>query len=91
MWQKYFFEAIHQTPSELTFYNKGKNRIPSIHVRDLVTFVEKTIDRTPPIPYILAIDQNPRPLQKSIIKSISKGIGTGKIKQVNSEDVDNIP
>lgn len=75
----------------MTYFNKGKNSIPSIHVKDLVTFIEKTIDRTPEIPYILAIDHNPRPFQKSIIKSISKGIGTGKIKQMNSTDSEDVP
>jgi len=30
----------------------------------------------------LALDQNPKPTQKKIIESISKGVGTGKIVHV---------
>lgn len=31
---------------------------------------------------MLALDQNPKPSQKKIIESISKGIGTGKVVYV---------
>ena len=51
-----------------------------IHVQDLITFIEKTIEKLPNLPYILAIDHNPKPTQKKIIESISQGVGTGKIK-----------
>jgi hypothetical protein len=45
----------------------------------LVTYIEKTIQKKPQIPYLLALDQNPKPTQKKVIESISKGIGTGKV------------
>jgi hypothetical protein len=39
-----------------------------IHVQDLITFIEKTIEKKPQnLPYIFAIDHNPKPTQKKII------------------------
>lgn len=56
-----------------------------------MSYIEKTVDKKPKIPYILALDQNPKPSQKKIIESISKGIGTGKIVHVPvSAEVPNI-
>ena len=80
----YFMQARLQNPESLVYYGNGKNRIPMIHVQDLITFVEKTIEKKPNLPYILAIDHNPKPTQKRIIESISQGVGTGKTK---SEEV----
>ncbi len=45
----------------MIIYGNGKNKIPSIHVKDLAMFVEKTIKIKPPHNYIFAIDENPRP------------------------------
>ncbi len=73
-------QARLQKPEALSYYGDGKNRIPMIHVQDLITFIEKTIEKLPSLPYILAIDHNPKPTQKKIIESISQGVGTGKIK-----------
>lgn len=50
-----------------------------IHVQDLITFVEKTIEKKPNLPYIFAVDHNPKPAQKKIIEAISQGVGTGKV------------
>jgi len=71
-----------QRPEKLPIYGKGKNRIPTIHIADLVTFVEKIVERRPKLPYLLAIDHNPKPTQRKIIESISKGIGTGLVESV---------
>ncbi len=38
-----------------------------IHIQDLITFVEKTFEKKPKLPYILAVDHNPKPTQKRII------------------------
>lgn len=76
----YFMQARLQDPSALAYYGNGKNRIPMIHAHDLITFIEKTIEKRPSLPYILAIDHNPKPTQKKIIEAISQGIGTGKVR-----------
>ena len=78
----YFMQARLQRPDCLPFYGKGKNRIPTIHVKDLVTYVEKIVEKRPKIPYLFALDHNPKPSQKKIIESISKGIGTGKVESL---------
>lgn len=76
----HFKQAWLQDPQDLTIYGDGKNRIPTIHVRDLATFVRKVVERPPKQNYIFAIDSTPKPTQRKIIESISKGIGTGKVK-----------
>ena len=72
-------QARLQNPEVLSFYGNGKNRIPMIHIQDLITYIEKIIEKKPNIPYLLALDHNSKPTQKKIIEAISKGIGTGKI------------
>jgi len=46
-------------PNELPYFNSGENKIPTIHIKDLVKFVIK-ISEAPPEnnPYILAIDNS---------------------------------
>jgi hypothetical protein len=67
----------------LPIYGKGKNRIPTVHIADLVTYVEKIVEKRPKIPYLLALDHNPKPTQRKIIEAISKGIGTGLVESKN--------
>lgn len=64
---------------------EGKNRIPTIHVRDLVKFVEKIIEKPPSRDnnYIFAVDHTSKPTQLSIVQAISTGVGNGKIKHVD--------
>ena len=78
----YFLQARLQRPVALQYFDKGKNRIPLIHIKDLVTFLEKVIEKKPAEPYLLAIDHNPKPTLKKIMEAISKGIGTGKIERI---------
>ena len=69
-------QARQQIPAKLPVFGKGKNRMPTIHTADLVTYIEKIVEKTPKIPYIFAFDHNPKPTQKKIVEAISKGIGT---------------
>ncbi len=82
-------QARLQNPPKLPIFGKGRNRIPTVHVADLVTYIEKIVERKPNLPYLLALDHNPKPTQRKIIESISKGIGTGLVESVpeNSKDV----
>ncbi len=65
-----------------------------IHIKDLAEFVKKTVERPPINHYLFAIDYNKKPLQKNIVKSISSGVGTGKIKEnaINAigENIENL-
>jgi hypothetical protein len=36
-------QARLQIPQKLPYYGKGKNRIPTVHVADLITYVEKIV------------------------------------------------
>lgn len=57
---------------------EGSNLVPSIHVIDLARLVKRiVVDNPKEHPYIFAIDRTNRPTQKRLVKSISKGIGTG--------------
>ena len=70
-------QARLQIPNKLPIFGKGRNRIPTVHTADLVTYIEKIVEKTPNLPYIFAIDHNPKPTQRKIVEAISKGIGTG--------------
>ena len=82
---EYFMQARLQRPEALVVYGKGRNRIPTVHVSDLVTYVTKIVERRPNLPYLLALDHNPKPTQRKIIEAISKGIGTGKVASVGED------
>jgi adenylate kinase len=80
-------QARLQYPEKLPVFGKGRNRIPTVHVADLVTYVEKIVERKPKVPYLLALDHNPKPTQRKIVESISKGIGTGQVElNANGKD-----
>lgn len=78
-------QARLQIPSKLPVFGKGKNRIPTVHTADLVTYIEKIVEKSPKIPYILAIDHNPKPTQRKIVEAISKGIGTGLVESIEAK------
>jgi len=82
-----FEQAWLQHPAELLYYGDGRNRIPMIHIQDLAEFVKKTVEKPPNNHYVFAIDYNKKPTQKGIIKAISGGVGTGKIKEMKVEDI----
>lgn len=75
-------QARLQIPVKLPIFGKGKNRIPTVHTADLVTYIEKIVEKSPKIPYLLALDHNPKPTQKKMVESISKGIGTGLVEHL---------
>ncbi|EGR27078.1 hypothetical protein IMG5_201950 [Ichthyophthirius multifiliis] len=79
-------QAWLQNPKELLIFGEGKNRIPSIHVKDLATFAQKLTEKQPNQSYIFAIDHNQKPTQLSLVKAISKGLGTGLVKNIGYEE-----
>ena len=82
-------QARLQIPAKLPVFGKGRNRIPTVHTADLVTYVEKIIEKTPNLPYVFAIDHNLKPTQKKIVQAISKGIGTGLVECVEPKGDEN--
>ena len=61
-----------------------------IHIQDLITYIEKVIEKKPNLPYILAIDHDPKPTQKGVITAISQGVGTGKVKSLPESEIKNL-
>ena len=68
----------------------GMNFIPTIHILDLIQIIRRIIEKKPIINYIFACDKTKNPTMKNIIRSISKGIGSIDIKNLNDFDIDEI-
>lgn len=79
----HFKNAWLQKPNELQVLGDGKNLIPTIHIRDLARTVKRVIDDEVTKNYIFCVDKTKKPTQKRLVEAISKGVGTGKIKEVN--------
>jgi adenylate kinase len=77
----HFQKAWIQNPAELQVVGNGRNRVPTIHIIDLARIVRRVVNEGSDLKYIFAMDKTKRPTQKRIIKSISKGVGTDKMKK----------
>lgn len=84
-----------QDPPFISVYGKGKNKIPTIHFKDIANHVKFILYKVPSTyqeKYIFAIDHTKNRTQKRMMKAISEGIG---IKQIKHEEIDtdswNIP
>lgn len=73
-----------QDPFKLPVIGDGKNSIPTIHILDLIGIIKRVIERKPFAKYIFAVDRTKNTSLKSIISSISKGIGSGQIEHINA-------
>jgi nucleoside-diphosphate-sugar epimerase len=83
----HFQNAWMQSPDKLQIIGDGRNFVPTIHVRDLARMTKKIIDDEVQKDYIFAVDKTKRPTQKRIIKSISKGVGTGLVQKLESDEI----
>lgn len=83
----HFKNAWRQVPEKLPIVDKGENLIPTIHVVDLARVTKKLVLDKIDKNYIFAVDRTKKPTQKRLIESISKGIGTGKIQSLSSDDI----
>ena len=75
-----FKSAWLQSPEYLTYVEDGENKIPTVHVIDLVRLVKKIYETKPDKKYLFCIDNTEDRRQKALIQAISSGIGTGKIE-----------
>lgn len=80
-----------QNPHELPLFGEGQNKIPTIHIKDLVRLIKKIIEKPPVERYIFAVDRTKNKSLKNLIKSIAKNVGSGLIKQVNLNEFTNVP
>ncbi len=65
------------------------NLVPTIHVKDLAKIVRMVIDKKPEQNYIIATDCTADKLSKTLVSSISKGIGTGRTHSLDHEKFGN--
>lgn len=56
--KNHFKAAWLQNPATLPYLNEGDNKIPTIHINDLVKFVLKLAEAPPEQPYVFAIDDS---------------------------------
>ena len=70
-----FRNAILNLPIEEILIEKGRNIIPTIHMKDLINIISKIIEKKPNSYYILAFDQNKNNSLLSIAKSIYDCVG----------------
>jgi len=83
----HFKNAWLQAPAELPIIGEGKNLIPTIHICDLARATRRIVADKVEKEYIFAVDRTSRPSQKRLIQAISSGIGTGKVRQMESDDI----
>ena len=70
-----FRNALLGFPAEEILFDKPRNIIPTIHMKDLVNIISKIIEKKPSSHYILAFDQTNDRSLKSILTSIYNCIG----------------
>ena len=86
----YFRECWLKKIEYMPIIGDGENHIPTIHVLDLIQVIKRVINLRPEVNYIYACDKTKDPTFKSIIQSISKGIGSMDIKLLKDFNINEI-
>ena len=81
----YFKMSWLEIPGKLPIIGKGKNTIPTIHIKDLVSLIRRVIETKPKNKYIFAVDHTKNRQLNNIIKKISKGVGNGLVENLDVE------
>nr|XP_057933180.1 adenylate kinase 7 isoform X2 [Doryrhamphus excisus] len=71
---------------EIPVFGEGNNIVPTIHIRDLASVVQKVIELQPKLHYVLAVDYSNNTME-DIVKAISGALGPGKIQKKPFEEV----
>ena len=85
---KQFFiydDAITSQNPLITALLSGRNTIPTIHIKDLVSLIKRIIDRKPQNKYILAVDHTKNPQIKNIVKCIKACVAKQTVSTANKE------
>ena len=85
----FFRSALLGLPIEEILLDKGRNIIPTIHMKDLVNIISKVIEKKPASNYILAFDQTKNSSLKNIVKMIYNCIGDEKKMIEKKESLNN--
>lgn len=83
----HFKQAWLQKIPSLPIIGTGDNIIPTIHVKDLSNMVKRIAQVKPMQHYCFAIDKALNQTQKEIVESISKGVGSGQVHNIELDDV----
>ena len=73
--KKLFRNALLNFPAEEILIEKGRNIIPTIHMKDLISIISKIIEKKPDSYYIIAFDQNKNNSLLNITKAIYDCVG----------------
>ena len=87
----YFKMSWLEIPGKLPIISKGKNTIPTIHIKDLVSLIRRVIETKPKNKYIFAVDHTKNRQLSNIIKKISKGVGNGLVENLEPDKKAKIP
>ena len=87
----YFKMGWLEIPEKIPIIGKGKNTIPTIHIKDLISLIRRIIETKPKNKYIFAIDHTKNRQLKNIMTSIAKGVGTGLVEFRDPQDKRGIP
>ena len=86
----FFRNAILNLPIEEILLDKGRNIIPTIHMKDLINIISKIIEKKPNSYYILAFDQTKNNTLLDITKSIYECVGdVDKMIEPKEENIEN--
>jgi len=80
-----FKEAWLGNKKTLPVFGKGRNIIPTIHVKDLASVVLNVLDTKPSTNYLVAVDDSQTSL-KRLTKAISKNLGSGDVEVLEKSD-----
>ena len=86
----YFKMSWLEIPGKLPIIGKGKNTIPTIHIKDLVSLIRRVIETKPKNKYIFAVDHTKNRQLGNIIKKLSKGVGNGLVENLDPNIPENI-
>ena len=90
LFYSFFRSALLGYHIEEIVLDKGRNIIPTIHMKDLVSIIAKIIEKKPLSYYILAFDQTKNRTLKNIVKMIYNCMGEEKNMMEKKENEDNI-
>ena len=85
----FFRNAILNIPVEEILLEKGRNIIPTIHMKDLINIISKIIEKKSNTYYILAFDQSKNNSLLNIAKQIYECVGdVNNLMPIKEENVD---
>ncbi|KAG7203650.1 hypothetical protein KM043_013685 [Ampulex compressa] len=86
----FLFKMAWENAEYLPIFGAGTNRIPLLHVRDLISILSAVLRSWPKPRYILAVEEGDSS-QGAIVKKISRELGSGRVKNIPREEAFLLP